>query len=52
VSLEKAGTRTHGAIRWDQPRTLDLAARQGRRLEAVPATIMAEVLARLTTIFE
>ncbi|MDE0712995.1 MAG: type II toxin-antitoxin system PemK/MazF family toxin [Rhodospirillales bacterium] len=52
VSLEKAGTRTHGVIRCDQPRTLDLAARQGRPLEAVPATIMAEVLARLTTIFE
>jgi len=52
VSLENAGTRTRGVIRCDQPRTLDLAARQGRRLEAVPATIMAEVLARLTTIFE
>jgi len=54
VSLEEAGTRTHGVIRCDQPRTLDLdlAARQGRRLEVVPAAIMAEVLARLTTIFE
>ena len=29
VSLENAGTRTHGVIRCDQPRTLDLAARQG-----------------------
>ena len=52
VSLAKAGTRTHSVIRCDQPRTLDLAARQGRRLEAVPTTVMAEVLARLTTIFE
>ena len=52
VSLEKAGTRTHGVTRCDQPRTLDLAARQGRRLKAVPTTIMAEVPARLTTIFE
>ena len=52
VSLEKAGTQTHGVVRCDQPSTLDLAARQGRRLEAIPTTIMAEVLARLTTIFE
>lgn len=52
VSLEEAGTRTHGVIRCDQPHTLDIAARQGRRLEVVPAAIMAEVLARLTTIFE
>jgi len=52
VSLEEAGTRTHGVTRCDQPRPLDLAARQGRRLEVVPAAIMAEVLARLTTIFE
>ena len=52
VSLEKAGTRTHGVIRCDQPRTLDLAARQWGRPEAVPTTIVAEVLARLPTIFE
>ena len=52
VSLEKAGARIHGVIRCDQPRTLDLAAQQGRRLEAVPTTIMADVPARLTTIFE
>jgi len=52
VSLEKAGARTHGVIRCDQPRTLDLAARQGHRLEAVPATIVAEMPARLTMIFE
>ena len=52
VSLEKAGTRTHGVIRCDQPRTLDLAAMQEDRLEAVPTTIMADALARLTTILE
>ena len=52
VALEKAGTRTHGVIRCDQPRTLDLAANQGRRLEAVATTIMADALARLTTILE
>lgn len=52
VSLMGAGTATTGVVRCDQPRTLDLAARQGRRLEAVPAEILEEVLARLGAIFE
>lgn len=51
VSLEEAGTRTTGVIRCDQPRTLDVLARGGRRLESVPEPIMDEVLARLSTIF-
>ena len=50
VSLDDAGTRTRGVIRCDQPRVLDLAARNGRRLEAVPAAVMDEVLARLAAI--
>jgi len=50
VSLEDAGTRTRGVIRCDQPRVLDLAARNGHRLETVPEPIMEEVLARLATI--
>ena len=50
VSLDDAGTRTVGVIRCDQPRTLDLAARNGKRLESVPEEIMHEVLARLTAI--
>ncbi len=52
VSLENAGTRTAGVIRCDQPRALDLAARKGRRLEAVPEPIVEDVLARLAAIFE
>lgn len=47
-----AGTKTTGVVRCDQPRVLDLTARKGRRVEAVPATIMDEVLARLVTLFE
>ena len=47
VSLDDAGTRTTGVIRCDQPRVLDLAARNGRRLETVPDSILDEVLARL-----
>ena len=50
VSLDDAGTRTVGVIRCDQPRALDLAARNGRRLETVPDSIMHEVLARLVAI--
>ena len=50
VSLDDAGTRTTGAIRCDQPRVLDLAARKGRRLETVPEEIVDEVLARLAAI--
>ena len=52
VSLEEAGTRTTGVIRCDQPRTLDLGARKGKRLESVPESIMDDVLARLATILE
>ena len=50
ISLDDAGTRTVGVIRCDQPRTLDLAARNGTRLEAIPEPIMDEVLARLAAI--
>ncbi len=50
VSLEDAGTHTRGVIRCDQPRVLDLAVRNGKRLETVPEPIMDEVLARLAAI--
>lgn len=52
VSLLGAGTTTTGVIRCDQPRALDLAARNGRKIEKAPPTIMDEVLARLAPLFE
>ena len=52
VSLDDAGTRTIGVIRCDQPRALDLAARNGKRLESVPEAVMDDVLARLAAILE
>lgn len=52
VSLMGAGTKTTGVIRCDQPRALDLASRNARKLESVPAAIMDEVLAKLAPIFE
>lgn len=52
VPLTGAGTRSTGVVRCDQPRALDLGARGGKRLETVPETIMEEVLAKVSTIFE
>ena len=52
VSLKDAGTRTTGVVRCDQPRALDLGARNGKRLESVPDSVMQEVLAKLAPIFE
>lgn len=50
VSLMGAGTETTGVIRCDQPRALDIRARQGRKLESVPEFVLDEVLAKLTAI--
>jgi len=52
VSLKEAGTKTTGVIRCDQPRALDLGARNGRKLESAPAAILAEVLAKLAPLFQ
>ena len=52
VSLTGAGTKTTGVVRCDQPRALDLGARNGRKLENVPDAIMDEVLAKVGTILE
>ncbi|MCQ4444143.1 type II toxin-antitoxin system PemK/MazF family toxin [Enterobacter cloacae] len=50
VSLEGAGTKTMGVIRCDQPRTIDMAARNGMRLERIPDAVVNEVIARLDAI--
>jgi mRNA interferase ChpB len=47
-----AGIQTTGIVRCDQPRTLDIAARGGRKIEALPPEILNEVLAKLVTLFE
>ena len=52
VSLVGAGTKTSGIVRCDQPRALDLRARAGKKLEAVPDAIIDEVLAKLAPLFE
>ena len=52
VPLSGAGTSTTGIVRCDQPRALDLTARGGKKLESVPDTIIDEVLAKVSPIFE
>lgn len=52
VSLMGAGTQTTGVIRCDQPRALDLRARQAKKLEAAPRHIVDEVLAKIAPLFE
>lgn len=47
-----AGIRTTGIVRCDHPRTLDLAARGGRKVDELPLEILEEVLAKLVTLFE
>ncbi len=52
VSLQEGGTKTTGIIRCDQPRAIELGARNAHRLESVPAPVMDEVLAKLIVLFE
>ncbi|NNM58671.1 MAG: type II toxin-antitoxin system PemK/MazF family toxin [Legionellales bacterium] len=51
VSLMGAGTKTTGVIRCDQPRPLDLAARNARKLESIPTSILYDVLAKVSVLF-
>lgn len=51
-AVEISGIATTGVVRCDQPRVLDIAERGGRRVETLPAAQLAEVLARLVTLFE
>ena len=52
VSLMGAGTETTGVVRCDQPRALDLRARNAKRVERVPARILSEVLDRVRPLFD
>ena len=47
-----SGIKTTGVVRCDQPRVLDLGSRNARKVDTLPAPIMAEVLARLAPLFE
>lgn len=47
-----SGIKTPGIVRCDQPRTLDLHARNARRIDALPNQVLADVMAKIATIFE
>ena len=46
------GIKTTGVVRCDQPRVLDLAARNAHKVETLPTPLTDEVLAKVATIFE
>ncbi len=46
------GIKTAGVVRCDQPRVIDLAARHARKVDTLPESIMGEVLAKISTLFE
>jgi mRNA interferase ChpB len=46
-----SGIKTTGIVRCDQPRVLDLAARNGRKVDRLPPALLDEVLARVAPIF-
>ena len=52
VSLSSVGLQKTGLVRCDQPRTIDIDARSGRRVEAVPAHILEAVLAGVSSLFD
>lgn len=47
-----SGIKTTGVVRCDQPRVLDLQARNGRKIDTLPQDILNEVLAKVAPIFE
>ena len=47
-----SGIGTTGVVRYDQPRVIDLQARNGRKVDTLPAAILDEVLAKVGPIFE
>ena len=51
-AVQITGVKTTGIVRCDQPRVLDLLARQGRKVDTLPADLMDEVLAILGAFLE
>ena len=52
VTLSCAGTNVQGVVLCNQPRTLDIAARNGTFSERVPEHVMDEVIAKLQTLLD
>ena len=51
-AVELSGIKTTGIVRCDQPRVLDLADRGARKVDALPADLLAQVLAKVVTLFQ
>lgn len=51
-AVEIQGIKTTGFVRCDQPRVLDVVERKGRKVETLPEELLAEVLAKVVTLFE
>lgn len=51
-AVEITGINTTGLVRCDQPRVLDIAERNGRKVDTLPAALLDDVLAKLATLFE
>jgi mRNA interferase ChpB len=47
-----SGIGTTGVVRRDQPRVIDLTARNGRKVDTLPAPLLHEVMAKVRPIFE
>lgn len=52
VPLSGSGTETQGVVLVNMVRTLDLTARQAKKIEAVPDFVVDDALARLRAILE
>jgi mRNA interferase ChpB len=52
VALQGAGLTTDGVVLCNQVRTVDLTARRAQFVEAAPANLVADVLARVATLIE
>lgn len=52
VSLAGSGCKTQGAALVNKIRMLDLTARKARRIERAPDEVVADALARLTTLLD
>lgn len=52
VSLSGTGTKTQGVVLCHQLRVLDVKARNGKRIEPLPAPVLKEVIDHIIPIFE
>lgn len=51
-SVPLTGLKTTGIVRCDQPRVLDINARDAKWVEIAPDHIMMEILAKMSTLFD